>query len=92
MRAMRQAEVSDRGAGVARGVRRGLGLAGCWCGEARGPAGGAGCAIGRLSWHAQRLAGAMWVRGGVRWWERKAAAFERGAWAAGGEPGALESG
>ena len=50
------AGMSDRGAGVARGVRRGLGLVGRWYGEARGP-GGAGCAIGRLSWHAQVLQG-----------------------------------
>jgi len=48
--------------GVARGVIRGLGLAGRWCCEACGP-GGAGCAIGRLSWHAQSLG----RRGGVRW-------------------------
>ena len=41
---------------MARGVRRGLGLAGRWYGEARGT-GGAGCAIGRLSWHAQSLGG-----------------------------------
>jgi len=70
---------------VARGVRRGLGLAGCWYGEARGP-GGAGCAIGMLSWHVQSLGKAR-LRGGVRWWKRKAAAFERGASAAGGEAG-----
>ena len=48
--------MSARGAGVARGARRGLGLAVRWYGEARGP-GGAGCAIGRLSWHAQSLGG-----------------------------------
>ena len=36
-------------------MRRGLGLAGRWYAEACGP-GGAGCAIGRLSWHAQSLA------------------------------------
>ena len=47
--------LSDRGAGVARGVRRGLALAGRWYGKACG-LGGAGCAIGRLSWHAQSLA------------------------------------
>ena len=40
---------------MARGVRRGLGLAGRWYGEARRP-GGAGCAIGRFLWHAQSLA------------------------------------
>ena len=32
------------------------------------------------------------VRGGGRWWRRKAAAFERGAWAAGGEAGVEASG
>mgnify|MGYP002842733021 CR=1 FL=1 len=47
--------ISDRGAGVARSVRRGIGVVGCWYCEARGT-GGAGCAIGRLSWHAQSLA------------------------------------
>ena len=32
------------------------------------------------------------LRGGGRWWRRKAAAFERGAWAAGGEAGVEASG
>ena len=32
------------------------------------------------------------LRGGVRWRRRKAAAFERGAWAAGGEAGVEASG
>ena len=32
------------------------------------------------------------LRGGGRWWRRKAAAFERGAWAAGGEAGVTASG
>ena len=32
------------------------------------------------------------LRGGGRWWRRKAAAFERGAWAAGGEEGIEASG
>ena len=27
------------------------------------------------------------LRGGVRWWRRKAAVFERGAWVVGGEAG-----
>ena len=75
---------------MARGVLRGLGLAGRWYGEARGP-GGAGCAIGRLSWHAQSRSEAR-LRGGGRWRRRKAAAFERGAWAAGGEAGVEASG
>ena len=32
------------------------------------------------------------LRGGGRWWRRKAAAFERGAWVVGGEAGMEASG
>ena len=32
------------------------------------------------------------LQGGVRWWRRKAAAFERGAWVVGGEAGMEASG
>ena len=84
----RRPNISGRGAGEARGLRCGIGLAGRWCGEARGP-GGAGCAIGRLSWHVQSLGGeAASRRALVR---RKAAAFERGAWVV-GEAGMEASG
>ena len=75
---------------MARSVRRGLGLAGRWCGVARGT-GGTGCAIGRLWWHAQSLGGEA-ARGRALWWRRKIAAFERGAWVAGGEAGMEASG
>ena len=41
---------------------------------------------------ASRRGEAARLRGGGRWWRRKAAAFERGAWAAGGEAGLEASG
>ena len=68
-------------------MRRGLGLAGHLYGEARGT-GGAGCE----AVVACAKSGEARLRGGVRWWRRKATAFERGAWAAGGEAGMEASG
>ena len=85
---MRRPSIIDRDAGVARGVRRGLGLAGRGYGEARGQVA-----------QAERSAGCRGMRkvrqgeaARRRWWRRKAAAFERGAWAAGGEAGVEASG
>ena len=70
------------GAGVARGVRRGLRLA-----SAAGVTRHAGCAIRQAVMACAKSAEAR-LRGGGRWWRRKAATFERGAWATGGEVGA----
>ena len=45
----------------------------------------AGCRGTRKVWEAR-------LRVGVRWWRRKAAVFERGAWVVGGEAGMDASG
>ena len=45
----------------------------------------AGCRGTRKVWEAR-------LRVGVRWWRRKAAVFERGAWVVGGEAGMEASG
>ena len=41
---------------------------------------------------ARAKSGEARLRGGGSWWKRKAAAFERGAWATGGEAGVEASG
>ena len=75
--------MSNWGAGVAGGVRCGLGLAVRWSGEACG-AGGAGLSIGWRSDHAE-----SWASGGCERCagleEKEGGVLARDAWAAGGE-------
>ena len=79
----RQAEMSNWGAGVAGGVRCGLGLAVRWSGEACG-AGGAGRRIGWRSDHAEsRASGGCERCAGLE--EKEGGVLARDAWAAGGE-------
>ena len=78
----RQVEMSNRGAGVAGGVRCGLGLAVRWSGEACG-AGGAGPSIGWRSDHVE-----SWASGGcgcercAGLEEKEGGVLVRDAWAA----------
>ena len=99
LRAMRQPNNTDRGAGVARGVLRGLRLAGRWYVGARGP-GGAGCARGRAVGAGVRGLGGgsrtRWVGEGRRgracaadsacrsYGGRRGPARPRGSWRCGG--------
>ena len=75
--------MSNRGAGVAGGVRCGLGLAARWSGEACG-AGGAGPSTGWRSDHAEsRASGGCERCAGLE--EKECGVLARDAWAAGGE-------
>ena len=65
-------------------MRRGLGLAWRWYGEARGPGGAGCCGTRKLLWQLMgRGQGCEAAGAGV---------FERGAWAASGEAGVEASG
>ena len=80
---VRQVEMSNRGASVAVGVRRGLGLAARWSRKTCG-AGGAGPSIGWRSDHAEsRASGGCERCAGLE--EKEGGVLARDAWAAGGE-------
>ena len=81
----RQVDMSNRGAGVAGGVRCGLGLAARRSSKACG-AGGAGPSIGWRSDHAESLASGGCERcAGLE--EKEGGVLARDAWAAGGRFG-----
>ena len=82
--------MSNRGAGVAGGVRCGLGLAARRSSKACG-AGGAGPSIGWRSDHAESLASGGCERcAGLE--EKEGGVLARDAWAAGGEAGSAADG
>ena len=84
-------EISDRGAGVARGAC--VTGSGWWGAGAAKHAGQVARGVPAAGCRGSAFAKWRAVRGGGRWCRRKAAAFESGAWAAGGEaPGVTASG